>query len=202
VVNNIKTDAYMTPAEVAALLLVSPVTVRQWAQKGWLNAETTPGGHRRFMRSEVERFARQRGMRLHKGPGASQARILIVDDDRQVAGYLQDLLSGMSDGVVMQVANNGFEAGYKIRSFKPHAVLLDLRMPGLDGFTICTNLKSNPETEHIRIVAMTGYYTPENVERIRQAGADECLAKPFDPDRVLLAIRLPAATGTDNREPD
>jgi excisionase family DNA binding protein len=48
--------AYLTPNEVAELLMVAPVTVRSWAQKGLLVAKVTPGGHRRFLKSDVERY--------------------------------------------------------------------------------------------------------------------------------------------------
>ena len=53
--------AYLTPNEVAELLMVSPITVRSWAQKGLLVAKVTPGGHRRFLKSDVERFVRESG---------------------------------------------------------------------------------------------------------------------------------------------
>ncbi len=64
---------YLTPNEVATLFMVSPITVRQWAQKGLLKAEVTVGGHRRFLRGEVERFARDHGLagtRADSQPGA------------------------------------------------------------------------------------------------------------------------------------
>lgn len=51
---------YLTPNEVAEMLLVSPITVRQWAQRGLIRATTTPGGHRRFLKRDVESFARDR----------------------------------------------------------------------------------------------------------------------------------------------
>ena len=54
-----KDRPYLTPTEVANWMMVSPITVRGWAQRNLLQAEVTPGGHRRFRREEVERFARQ-----------------------------------------------------------------------------------------------------------------------------------------------
>ena len=78
---------FLTPHEVATLLMVSPVTVRQWAQKGLLAAQTTAGGHRRFAIETVAAFARERGIDL---PGIT-ARLLIVDDNRQFNNHSSEL---------------------------------------------------------------------------------------------------------------
>ena len=181
--------AYMTPNEVAELLRVSPVTIRQWAQKGWIKATTTAGGHRRFLRKDVEEFARQRGMELSSDDGP--ARILVVDDNRSFARYLADLLANQS--LEIETAHDGFDAGRKVLQFNPAIVLLDLKMPGMDGFSVCRQLKDDETTKHIRIIAMTGYYTPENDANIIQAGAEACLAKPFDKAVLfdVMALDLP-----------
>jgi two-component system cell cycle response regulator len=63
-------------------------------------------------------------------------------------------------------------------------------MPGLDGFQVCERIKSDPATRHIRVIAMTGYPDPRHVERILAAGAEDCLAKPLDEERVFAALRL------------
>jgi excisionase family DNA binding protein len=176
--------AYMTPNEVAELLMVSPVTVRQWAQKGVLKAVTTPGGHRRFLGEDVEAFAKERGMQLRSN---SPLRVLVVDDNHTFAQYLVDLLATVSKPIVALAAHDGFDAGRKVQQFAPDIVLLDLKMPGLDGFTVCQQIKDDPTTQHIRVIAMTGYFTPENELKIRQAGAEACLSKPFD-KKVLFKI--------------
>ena len=67
-------------------------------------------------------------------------------------------------------------------------MILDLLMPGLDGFEVCRRLRSDPELSGVRVVALTGYATPENVQRILDAGADACLGKPIGPDELLAAI--------------
>lgn len=188
-----ETKDYYTPNEVAQLFMVSPVTVRQWAQKGLLNAALTAGGHRRFLRQELLRFADQRGLSLTWAV-QGKARILIVEDDVQVAALLHELLRGHADIDAIETAANGFEAGRKVHSFEPSLMLLDLMMPGMDGFAVCKTLKQDPSTRHIRVVAMTGYPRADNIERILDAGAEICLAKPLDTDRLLELIR-PAAAG-------
>lgn len=169
--------------------MVSPVTVRQWAQKGWIKAETTAGGHRRFLLPEVERFARERGLSL-QFPGNQNMSILIVDDNVELAKYLAELLQNIDQPIDIELASDGFEAGRKVESFNPDIVLLDLMMPGLDGFEVCKRLKAETSTQSIRIIAMTGFYSNENVARIIQAGAEICLAKPFKAEALLDAIGL------------
>jgi CheY-like chemotaxis protein len=79
----------------------------------------------------------------------------------------------------------------KVESFRPHALLLDLMMPGMDGFEVCRRLRARPTLNHVRIVAMTGFPSPDNVERIMAAGADACLPKPLDTERLLAELGLP-----------
>lgn len=183
---------YFTPTEVARMLMVSPITVRQWAQKELLRAETTPGGHRRFLRHDVERFARERGLTLQL-PDDGSLRILVVDNDRLMVESLSELLKAASENVEVEVAYDGFDAGRQILRFEPHVVLLDLVMEGMDGFQVCSRIKSDPTTKAVRVIAMTGYQAPETSRRIFDAGAEACLSKPFDPDEMLLAIGIQPA---------
>lgn len=181
---NMMSKSYLTPNQVAELLMVTPTAVRQWAEKGDLKALTTPGGHRRFLPIEVEHFAQNRGLTLNitnSGP----VRVLIVDDDVQLARYLTAFLGGFPESIVVESVNDGFAAGLKISEFSPDIVLLDLMMPGLDGFDVCRLLKSSASTKSIRIIAMTGYPSQENIEKILASGAEVCMHKPID-EEVLL----------------
>ena len=171
------------------MLMVSPVTIRQWANRGWLKAQMTAGGHRRFSRRDVESFARQRDITLNLGEGEG-IRVLIVEDDRQVAEFLAEVLSQRAREVATATAHDGFEAGQIASAFKPHVILLDLMMPGINGFEVCSRLKRDPATKMVEVIAMTSFYTAENVDRILSAGAKACLAKPLDVDRLILELGL------------
>src|SRR6202040_4376744 len=117
-------------------------------------------------------------------------RVLIVDDDPNVGRLIAGLILDRDARVETEIARDGFEAGVKVESFRPHALLLDLMMPGMDGFEVCRRLRGRPTLNHVRIVAMTGFPSPENVERIMTAGADACLPKPLDPERLLAGLGL------------
>lgn len=179
---------YMTPTEVGRMLKVSPVTVRYWASSGLLDAVTTPGGHRRFMRDEVIRFAKERGVDMGD-LSFDSLRILIVDDDPQVTEVLKELLTTHTSCVV-ETANDGFEAGRLVPIFHPNLVLLDVMMPGLNGAEVCRRLKRDPLYRHIRIVAMTGYSTEDVCEAMVKAGAETCLSKPLNRKRLLSMVRM------------
>ena len=186
-----KPKPYLTPTEVASLLMVSPITVRQWAAKGLLKAELTLSGHRRFMRHEIERFAREHGMHLQRQDADDRTRLLVVDDDPQLVKLVADMLSDRPD-LAIETARDGFDAGVKVQQFGPDILLIDLKMPGLDGFEVCRRLKADPNTRGIRVIAMTGYPSPENTARALEAGAERCLAKPFDLRTLEELFRKPA----------
>lgn len=187
---------YLTPNEVARMLMVSPITVRQWASKGLLDAATTAGGHRRFTLDAVQRFAQDRGIRLPRMTDGMVRRVLVVDDDRQLNRFLVELLHAwsrrMAQEIEVESAYDGFEAGTKVHTFDPDVVLLDLMMPGVDGFEVCRQLKSDARTSHVRVVAMTGYYSPDRVQKVLAAGADRFIRKPFSNHEVIDACGLAA----------
>ena len=81
-----------------------------------------------------------------------------------------------------------------MQQHKPDVVLLDVMMPGIDGIEVCRSLKSDPETAHIRVVAMTGYHSPELENKMLAAGAEVLLRKPFSSDEVLTQCGFSSAT--------
>ena len=180
------TPDYITPKEASVILGVSPVTIRQWAQKGTLPSVTTAGGHRRFRRTDVTAYSSQIGSQLAKTKDT--LRVLIVDDDREFSNYLVDTLSSLSPAIVTKKAPDGFAAGKKLFVFRPHIVLLDLRMPDLSGVQVCKSAKKDPGTQHTRIIAMTGYSDSEEIDAVIEAGAERCLSKPINKATLLEAI--------------
>ena len=188
-VSSEKKSRYLTPNQVAEMMMVSPITVRQWAAKGELPALATPGGHRRFIRQDIEDFARERGLALL--PSArDEKRILVVDDDRQFSSFLSELLKTSDTALELDFAYDGFAAGQKVQTFQPNIVLLDLMMPGMDGYEVCRRLKTDPNTKSIRIIAMTGYPTNDNIKRILAEGAEDCLSKPMDQEKLFSILGI------------
>ncbi len=184
-----KAETYLTPGQVAKMLMVSPAALRVWAEKGDIKALTTPGGHRRFLPVEVKRFAAERGIK-NLDESKKKISILIVDDESQLLSYLSKVLKKYSDLVDVEIADNGFSAGVKVNELKPNIILLDLMMAGLDGFGVCKQIKSTPLTSNTRVIAMTGFPSTENVEKILSLGAEVCLSKPINKDELLKLIGI------------
>ena len=159
-----KQRMYLTPNQVAEMLMVSPITVRQWSQKGELESMQTPGGHRRYLYSHVQNFARDRDIVLHIH-NSGRPKILIVDDDEHMAEFLVEVLSIRYDNIEIETAVDGFDAGLKVKSFHPSIVLLDLMMPGIDGFDVCKKLKNDPLTASVRIIVISGFLSDENISK-------------------------------------
>lgn len=114
----------------------------------------------------------------------SAATILIVDDEPNNVDYLEQELE--SEGYRIVSATNGEDAITMALMFSPTVILLDVVMPGVDGFTVCRSLKERKETQLIPIIFMTALGATEDRIRGREAGADDFLTKPVD-DRELLA---------------
>jgi PAS domain S-box-containing protein len=118
---------------------------------------------------------------------AAGRRILIVDDNADAALMLKMLFSKMGKHEI-RVAHDGFAALEAVKDFRPELVLLDIGLPGLDGFAVAARLREQPETADVVLAAVTGYGTTEDRQRSREAGFDEHLVKPisFDSIRALL----------------
>jgi signal transduction histidine kinase len=115
-------------------------------------------------------------------------RVLVVDDNRDAADSLALLLN--LDGYKVDVANDGATALSEAVRFQPEVVLLDIGMPGMDGYEVARELRAGDPTRSMRLIALTGYGQPDDRERARATGFDEYLTKPVDPERlrkVLLA---------------
>jgi excisionase family DNA binding protein len=178
-----------TTFEAAKLCHVSPLSIINWVNAGRLAAFRTPGGHRRIRRDDLFGFMRDNGLPLPtEFAESTRRRVLVVDDDASVRHALvARFLSGAS-AYSVEVAASGFEAGRLLASFRPDILVLDLRVPGLDGFQVCRAIKADPKTARVRLVAMTGAHTPEIEARILDCGAERCFSKPVDPATVVDCV--------------
>ena len=185
----LRSKDYLRPKEVAKLLRVEPGTVRLWAQDGRLRATTTPGGHRRFSSHDVKLFAREHDIALSTRTD-DELRVLVVDDDKRVARMIKNMLLSADPETQVEVAHTGFEAGQSVEKFEPHVIILDLIMPGVDGYQLCKSLKNDPSTMGVRIIAITGDPNPAAVKKIVGLGAEVCLAKPLKKKQLLDTVGL------------
>lgn len=113
------------------------------------------------------------------------ANIIVVEDDPTIRAILEMTL--VADGYIHVSSyargDDGLEA---IRRKKPDLVLLDVMLPGLDGFAVCRGIRDRPELSGTRVIMLTAMAQPEDVVRGLECGADDYVTKPFD-RKVLLA---------------
>jgi CheY-like chemotaxis protein len=133
---------------------------------------------------------------LHAGEKETRPRILIIDDDHAMVEVLALRLS--RQGFETITAESGQEGLAIARSELPALILLDLRLPDLDGFTLCRELVDAPETCDIPVIILSGMERPDIIRRCRAAGSQYFVRKPYDPNALLVLIHE-ALVGWDDR---
>ena len=114
--------------------------------------------------------------------------ILVVDDTHTNLKILFDLLS--NQGYRVAIAKNGEAALEKLESYLPELILLDVMMPGIDGFETCKRLKDNPNTQDIPVIFMTALSDSGNKVKGLNAGAVDYITKPINHEEVLARIEI------------
>jgi CheY-like chemotaxis protein len=127
-----------------------------------------------------------------KQPAAARERlrVLIVDDNDDLREALRELVSTW--GHEVEEAANGTDGVRKALERPPDVALIDLSLPGLDGFEVARRIRTSPGAHRLRLVAMTGYGQSEDQHRVREAGFDQHLIKPVDQEDLAEVLSDPA----------
>jgi len=173
---------------IAQMLHVDPGSVANWIDQNLLKAHRTPGGHRRVAVDDLIAFLREHKMPVPPGLQDTPIRILVVDDEPAITQLVARAISGSHPDYEIVEAHDGFRAGQLLATMKPDVVVLDLRMPGMDGYEVCRLIKSQESTKRADVIAMTAYPSPENQQSILECGARVCLSKPLDMDLLLREV--------------
>ena len=113
--------------------------------------------------------------------------ILIIDDDPSTTRLLEVLLR--REGYNIQSENLSRNAIQSSKNFAPNLIILDLMMPGIDGMTVCRDMKGDPELEDIPIIMFSAVNQPEVKDEARDAGINEYITKPIHPNELKTRIR-------------
>jgi excisionase family DNA binding protein len=173
---------------IAEMLHVDPGSVANWIDQKLLKAHRTPGGHRRVATEDLLQFLREHRMPIPSELADLPTRVLVVDDEPPVAQMVARAIRSAHPDYEVLEATDGFSAGTIVATAKPDVVILDLRMPGMDGFEVCRLIKSRDQTRHAEVVAMTAYPSQESETKILECGARVCLHKPLDIDALLAEV--------------
>jgi len=116
------------------------------------------------------------------------AQVLMVDDDRHSRQIVRDLLESV-DGFEMIEAVTGPDGVLAAEAHQPDLILMDVQLPGFDGFEATQRIKANPALQHIPIIAVTSYAMGGDEARAMAAGCDGYVSKPLRPTALLDTIR-------------
>ena len=178
----------LTSSEAARLCGVSFRTVIRWIERGRLQAYRLPGrGDYRVPVVELRRFMQANA--IPEAPelqGDMPRRVLIVEDEPNMASAIGRVLKRA--GFATASAGDGFLAGLLLHSYRPGLMTLDLRMPGVDGFTVLRALRETPLPFVCKVLVVSGE-TPERLQEALALGANGVLAKPFTNAELLAAVR-------------
>ena len=111
-------------------------------------------------------------------------KILVADDEQEIRNLLDDFLQG--EGYEVVLAADGEQALQLAETESPQAIVMDIKMPGLDGIEVCKRLKERKQTKFIPVIIITGF--EDNKLAALDMGADDFVNKPFD--MVELSIRV------------
>ncbi len=182
-----KSKDVLTTGEVAKICNVAPRTVSKWFDSGALTGYRIPGSKdRRIPLNQLIRFMKQHGMPLN-GLMTGRARIMIVDDEQDIVEVLEKILENEAKYEV-EVARGGFAAGVTAEKVRPHVILLDMHLSDIDGRSLCKHVKSNPDLQLTKIIAMSGKMSEEEGKGLLAQGFDGFLKKPFHVRQVIEAI--------------
>jgi len=170
----------LTVAKASEYCRVSPKTIINWVESGYIEAYKTVGGHRRIKKKNLETFMEKQGIPIPQEEIKDERiRILVVDDDPIIVETI--VLSLEEDEFDFEVisASDGFEAGLQVNHFKPHLLILDIMMPDIKGYEVCKKVKSNPDTKDTKIIVLSAYLDEEKFKQMKEYGADVCFSKPL-----------------------
>jgi two-component system cell cycle response regulator DivK len=114
-------------------------------------------------------------------------RILVVEDQEDNRRIMRDLLA--ASGYQWLEATNGDEGLATAEREVPDLILMDIQLPGLDGYEVTRRIKTNPALKHIPIIAVTSYALSGDDQKAFAAGCDGYVTKPFSPKQLLAKIR-------------
>jgi excisionase family DNA binding protein len=176
--------SFFTTFEIGQICGVNITTVQNWVKSSKLKAFHTPGGHRRVKREDLVSFMKKFGMPIPEDLAKGPPLIIIVDDEPDILDILEALMKTGEDEIKVLKAASGVEALLMIGETKPDLLILDIMMPGMNGYEVCRKLKEKSVAGNIKIVAISGDHNPAVRDRILASGADLFFTKPLELEKL------------------
>ena len=173
-----------TTGEAAKICKVSQQTIIRCFDSGQLKGFRVPGSRfRRIPRDQLFAFMRDNGIptdALESG----KRKVLVVDDDKGLVEVICEFLH--HDGrFETKSVNNGFDAGMMVREYRPDLIVLDVMLPDINGKEVCVKIRGDSALEEVKIICISGMVEEDKIAELKEAGANDFLQKPFDPERLI-----------------
>ena len=177
----------LTTGDVAKICHVAPRTVSKWFDNGQLKGYRIPGSKdRRIPVSELIRF-----MKVHNMPTTGLAvgklRVLIADSNQATSLALSEALRNKADYDV-QIVKSNFETGAVVEKFAPHVLLVSLLADGIDAADVCKGIRSNEDSETIKVVALANHLSDSEADALMKKGFDGYVSYSSDAIDVIKKI--------------
>ena len=175
--------------EVANICGVVNQTAINWIKSGHLKAFTTPGGQYRVYPDVLAQFMKSRNMRVSDELAAkcsladeSNKSILIVDDDRGLNSVIARFFQKKYEDTGLEIlqAFDGFEAGVLMSEKHPDVLILDLDLPGVDGFSLCKRIRDDAGFAKTLIIVVTALEDSDVENRVKELGVKHFFKKPLN----------------------
>ena len=184
-------DGTFKTTDIARYCGVSVVHVNRWIKQGKLKAYRYPRGKYKITEKDFSEFLDKNNIPIIKSffSKKDNKKIIIGEDNKDFAQVLKKLIEDQIPNVEIEIAHDGFEVLFRIGDIKPDLLILDIRMPNLDGLEVCSQIKSTSELAKTRIIAMTAHESVYKEEMVLKKGADAFLVKPFKGSQLLKKIK-------------
>jgi CheY-like chemotaxis protein len=182
-----KVKKLYTTGEVAKICNLSQQTIIRCFDAGRVEGFRIPGSKfRRIPHESLIKFMQSNDIpidSLHSG----KKKILIVDDDAEIIEMMVDVL--VRDGrFEVKSAASGYEGGIMTEQFRPDLIILDYMLPDVNGNIVCRTIKRNPDFAEIKVIIVSGVVNEEEIDDLKQAGAEEFIKKPFNIAQLIDKI--------------
>ena len=175
---------WLTLGQAAKYLGVAQSTIRKWSDQQRIPAFYTPGGHRRYRRSDLDAFLER------SGPGGKQREgpiVLIVDDDPGLRGFVRASLE--LEGYSVREAGSAEEGLAVLDEEPPDLILLDVMMPQVDGWEMLRRVQERHGVGAIPVLMFSGKIDERALEEAASRGAQGFIGKPFDPQQLIESAK-------------
>jgi two-component system, OmpR family, response regulator len=194
--NKIEKPVIYSALEVANICGVVNQTAINWINNGYLKAFKTPGGQYRVYPDDLVDFMSGRNMHIPmkllssctNKAAYNSGTMLVIDDDKTFNTLITSYVRGKFPSLEVIQAFDGFDAGVQLSSKHPRCLVLDLDLPGVDGFELCRKINENKEYGKPAVIVVTALQGEEDERKIEELGITKFFRKPLKLDELGAVV--------------